>query len=168
MTQSASVSLLGSEFNDFLFASIGEDGNGMLLSVLSALARLDVDPWQEAASLARLPGAVATRRLASLLAALPEGPSARQDSGTIAARLVALLPHGAGPNLPSRGTAPGVAAATHSRSVMFTIFINVIFIALMMGAQYVIASRQRSAHLDAPAPASSTVIPQTPLPSSDR
>jgi hypothetical protein len=56
MAPSASVSHLGSEFDNFLFASIGESRNGMLLSVLSALARLDLDPWQEAAELARLPG----------------------------------------------------------------------------------------------------------------
>ena len=68
MTHSASVSHLGSEFDDFLFAPIGEDRNGMLLSVLSALARLDVDPWQEAAQLAGLPGETATQRLASLIA----------------------------------------------------------------------------------------------------
>jgi hypothetical protein len=35
---------LGAQFNDFLFAPIDEDANGSLLSVLSALARLDVDP----------------------------------------------------------------------------------------------------------------------------
>jgi hypothetical protein len=40
---------LGPEFENFLFAPIGEDSNGMVLSVLSALARLDIDPWQEAA-----------------------------------------------------------------------------------------------------------------------
>jgi hypothetical protein len=56
MTRPASVSALGSEFDDFLFAPIGEDGNGMLLSVLSALARLGFDPWEEAAKLAQLPG----------------------------------------------------------------------------------------------------------------
>lgn len=92
MTHSASASFLGSEFNDFLFAPIGEERNGMLLSVLSALARLDVDPWQEAAELARLPGEAATERLASMIAALPDGPSAPSDPRTIAARLVALLP----------------------------------------------------------------------------
>lgn len=92
MTHSAFASFLGSEFNDFLFAPIGEERNGMLLSVLSALARLDVDPWQEAAELARLPGEAATERLASMIAALPDGPSAPSDPRTIAARLVALLP----------------------------------------------------------------------------
>ncbi|HZL59045.1 MAG TPA: hypothetical protein VFC38_05045 [Stellaceae bacterium] len=81
MTRAVSVSLLGSEFDDFLYAPVGEDGNGMRLSVLSALARLDVDPWQEAAKLARLPGKTAIERLASLIAALPDGPSAQRDAG---------------------------------------------------------------------------------------
>jgi len=36
----------------------------MLVSVLSGLARSDVDPWQEAATLAELPGETATQRLA--------------------------------------------------------------------------------------------------------
>jgi len=64
----------------------------MPLSVLSALARLDIDPWLEAAELARLPRETATQRLASSIAALPEGPSAHLEHGTIAARLIALLP----------------------------------------------------------------------------
>lgn len=44
-------SLPNSEFNAFVFAPIGEERNGMLLSVMSALARRDIDPWQEAARL---------------------------------------------------------------------------------------------------------------------
>ena len=39
MARSASAPSLGPDFDDFLFAPIGEDGNGMLFSVLSALAR---------------------------------------------------------------------------------------------------------------------------------
>jgi hypothetical protein len=77
MTYSASVSRLGSEFDDFLFAAIGEGRNGMLPSVLSALAQLDIDPWQEAAKLAGLSGATATQRLASLIAELPGRDSNR-------------------------------------------------------------------------------------------
>jgi hypothetical protein len=70
MTHSASASVLGSEFDAFLFAPIGEGRNGMLLSVISALARLNVDPRQEATQLAGLPGDTATRRLASLIASI--------------------------------------------------------------------------------------------------
>ena len=64
MMRAASTPYLGSQFDDFLFAPIGEEENGMLLSVVSALARLDLDPWQEAASLTGLPVGTATQRLA--------------------------------------------------------------------------------------------------------
>jgi len=86
------LSPLGSEFNDFLFAPVCEERDETPLSVISALARLDLDPWEEAAALAGLAREPAARRLASLLAKLPYGPSARPDPGTISARLVALLP----------------------------------------------------------------------------
>jgi hypothetical protein len=92
MIRAARVLALAPEFDNFLFASIGEEKNGMLLSVISALARLDLDPWQEAANLAQLPGTAATRRLASLIASLPNGPSTHLDSGTTAAGLIAHLP----------------------------------------------------------------------------
>jgi hypothetical protein len=72
MTRDTSIYRLGSEFNPFLFAPIRQDKNGMLLSVLSALARLDIDPWQEATKLAGLSTDAATKRLASVIATLPD------------------------------------------------------------------------------------------------
>ena len=57
---------IGPQF-DFLCAPIGEDRNGTTLSVLSALARLDVDPWSEATSLARMPREAAAERLTALI-----------------------------------------------------------------------------------------------------
>ena len=71
-----------------------------MLSVLSALTQLDFDPWQEAADLARLSVDKATRRLAGLIASLPDPLSPPRDVGRIAARLVALLPRGAPINIP--------------------------------------------------------------------
>jgi hypothetical protein len=59
----------------------------MLLSVLSTLARMDIDPWQKAAKLIRLPRKTATQRLASLIAALTDGTSSHPNPGTTAARL---------------------------------------------------------------------------------
>ena len=55
-------SLIHSEFNEFLFASIGDDENDMPLSVLSALIRLDIDPWEEAKRLSILPSGIAAAR----------------------------------------------------------------------------------------------------------
>jgi len=73
MTHSALTPLIGPEFDDFLFASIDDGQNGPLLSVVSAFARLDVDPWKEAVSLAGMPRLQATERLASLISSLPKG-----------------------------------------------------------------------------------------------
>jgi hypothetical protein len=78
-------------FDPFLFAAIGEERNGMLLSVVSALARLDLDPWFEAASLSRLSAPAATDRLTSLLSPSP-GSMMKAPAHATIARLVGLLP----------------------------------------------------------------------------
>jgi hypothetical protein len=78
-------------FDPFLFAAIGEERNGMMLSVLSALARLGLDPWFEAASRSKLPAPAATERLTSLLSALPSSQLKAPAPATIM-RLVGLLP----------------------------------------------------------------------------
>ena len=162
MTRSASFSVLASEFDDFLFAPIGEDRNDVPLSVLSALARLDIDPWQEAAELARLPRETATQRLVSSIAALPDGPTAHLEHGTIAARLIALLPRQASSNLPSRVTLLDAGDVTKFRAGMG---MYVVFIVFMSIAQWFAASRQPPAQVDnTDAPASSTVSPQLPPP----
>jgi len=101
---------VASEFDVFLLAPMGEDRNGAPLSVLSALARLNVDPWEEAAALARLPFDAATRKLTSLIAALPVGSSARADPATVAHRLVTLLRSQPAPQSRSRATVPGGAS----------------------------------------------------------
>ena len=98
MTHAALSPLIGPEFDEFLCAPIGEDRNGTMLSVLSALARLDVDPWQEATSLARMPREAAAVRLSALIDALPFEPASAIPSKTSAADLVALLPKGKTPN----------------------------------------------------------------------
>ena len=94
MTHAALSPLIGPEFDQFLGASIGEDRNGTGLSVLSALARLDVDPWKEATSLARMPREAAAVRLTELIEALPLAPASAIPSRMSAANLVALLPKG--------------------------------------------------------------------------
>jgi hypothetical protein len=81
----------GSHFDAFLFAQIGEDGSGFPLSVVSALARMDLDPWKEASELAQLPVEAARQRLADLLRALPDQNLGGKDRAAIAARLIALL-----------------------------------------------------------------------------
>jgi hypothetical protein len=102
MTLSARFSLLHSELNDFLFASVGDEQNGMPLSVISALTRLRVDPWEEAARLAALPKALAAEALAPMIARLPIGRPQPSDNLAITRRLVELLPANGQSALPSR------------------------------------------------------------------
>jgi hypothetical protein len=88
----SAFSLRPSAFDDFLYAAIGEEDNGMVLTMLSALARSGVDPWGEAARLNELPRDAATKRLALMISRLPRGQWGQSATGDIAARLVALLP----------------------------------------------------------------------------
>ena len=139
------MSVPGSEFNDFLFAPIGEDKNGMLVSVLSGLARSDVDPWQEAAKLAQLQGETATRELAALIGALPDRAASYPDPRTIAARLIALLPHPlGGKGGPQQGPPHSAWAVMNSRPW----WIYVVFMCFVLGSQLLIASHQQPAKSD--------------------
>jgi hypothetical protein len=92
VTPATSISFFRPEFDDFLYAPIAADAVEMPLSVLSALALLDVDPWMEAAELSELPKVAAAQRLASLVARLPGGRWTLADSRAIADRLIELLP----------------------------------------------------------------------------
>jgi hypothetical protein len=162
MNRCASLSPLGSEFDRFLFAPISENKDEMPLSVLSALARLDVDPWEEAATLAQLPRASAIERLISLIAALPHGASAPLDAERVSARLIALLPQQA--SSPSRESFVGAGAVSNPRAF---IYVYVIFTVFVLAAQCIIASRRPPVLTDdARTPASSTVFPPMPTPSS--
>jgi len=132
----------GSQFNEFLFAPIGEDSNGMLVSVLSGLARSDVDPWQEAARLAQLPGEAATLRLAALIGALPDRAASHSDPRTIAARLIALLPRRSGSDAEPQQAAAW--PAMNSRPW----WIYIVVMSFVLGSQFLIASHQLSPKSD--------------------
>src|SRR4249919_1786803 len=81
-----------SRYNQFLYAPICDEANGMQLSVLSALARMDVDPWEEATRLAAMPKAIAERTLVSTLGRVLGKSRNPSEMEVIAARLVHLLP----------------------------------------------------------------------------
>jgi hypothetical protein len=123
MTHPAPVARLGTESDDFLFASVGTGRNGMSLTVVSALARLDLDPWWEAANFAGMPTEAATQRLASMIAAIPDEPSASRDAGPIAARLLALLPRGARAGVTPRVSLDGIGAPANSWIMKYVILV---------------------------------------------
>jgi hypothetical protein len=161
MTRVAAIALPGAEFNDFLFAPIGEDRNGVLVSVLSGLARLDVDPWQEAADLAQLSGETATQRLASLIGALRDEDPSYLDPRTISMRLIALLPNRNGTKNQSQNTPHSIVATINSRPW----WAYVIFMCFVLGAQFMIANKQLptkadSAQAESPNPVSPQIPPE--------
>ena len=69
----------------------------MDLSVLSMLARLDRDPWAEAARLASLPRTAATTSLADAIASIPIRAWSPAEARAIAQRLIPRLPADAEP-----------------------------------------------------------------------
>jgi hypothetical protein len=98
----------GARYSDFLYAAVGADADsGLAVSVLSALARHDVDPWETAESFARMPESAAVERLAAILKRVPCVASGREHPLLLARRLIALLPEG--PTVTS-ATAPAAGA----------------------------------------------------------
>ena len=159
MARLASGSQLGPEFNDFLFAPIGQAENGMPLSVLSAMARLDVDPWQEAAELAQLSRNAAAVRLATLIAELPNGPLPHQEPGVIATRLLTLLPRVRSSPVSPRAMQYGASDTVGSRG---TIYAYVVLMVILLGAQFILTSGQPPVHVgNVHPPASSTAFTKT-------
>jgi hypothetical protein len=141
LTSPTSVSQFRSEFDAFLYASVDERSDGPLLSVLSALARLDIDPWQEAAKLARMSRDKAVWRMAALIETLPGHPLAHVNSKAIAIRLIALLPRQIVISVGTPTTNSIPANSTNVRSVMALIILNAIFMAFLFGSQYLTRSR---------------------------
>jgi hypothetical protein len=106
MALSPSTSALGATFNPFLFASLTENAEEHL-NVVSVLARLDIDPWQEAAELSSLRGEAAADRLEGLLARCPAVVLPSADLGLMARRLIALLPRSSEARAPLSDTRLG-------------------------------------------------------------
>src|SRR5947207_11594901 len=80
------------DLNKFLFAAVGEERNGIPLSMMSALAQLDLDPWEEAARLSALAKQEAIERLTELILRLPGIRRPSSEAREIAADLVDALP----------------------------------------------------------------------------
>jgi hypothetical protein len=98
MTQPKVLNPHPPEFERFLHASVGEDRNGYVVTVLSALARLGLDPWAETADLVTLGRDAARTRLGTLLERFRDVPTLATDHGKVARDLSQLLPAG-----PTRG-----------------------------------------------------------------
>lgn len=90
-------------FDPFLGADVGKDGRGASVTVLSMLARLGVDPWEEASALAGMADTPARKRLGALLSRFHDVPSPISGTSETASDLVARLPRRAAAARPDRG-----------------------------------------------------------------
>jgi hypothetical protein len=92
MPSSDAFALPHSGLNEFLFASVGTEANGMTLSLVSVFARRGHDPWLEAGRLAGLPKVEAIESLARSIAYMPTSIWPLPAATMIASRLISLLP----------------------------------------------------------------------------
>lgn len=143
MTLRPEYSLGNSPYNAFLFAAVGEERGGLPLTVLSALARLGFDPWQEAARLSGLPRETAARVFAVTIAMLPEGDWKASESEAIAVRLVNWLPGRSAAVIPlvgvtrAAGAAPIASAKNKLRAVNWLVWVALGIAVLFLGLHLV-------------------------------
>jgi len=141
---------LRTDLNDFLFSPIANDASGLHLTVLSALARTGVDPWDEAARLAALTRESATQKIVQLLAHVPNGPSPGDETASMAAKLVTQLHSPSTPRLKpvasTRAASPGdesprLSFSTLPGRVKYTIYLLVVLIVMVIAYLAVVGSQ---------------------------
>src|SRR6266446_2337840 len=92
MTLRRSFRPLRPDLDKFLFAAVGDEIDGIPLSMISALTRLGLDPWQESGRLSSLSSREAVEQLARLIAEIPGIFRPLGEAREIADGLVGLLP----------------------------------------------------------------------------
>lgn len=131
MATSDVTALQRTGLNDFLFADVGTEANGMTLSVVSIFARQGSDPWREAGRLAALPKAEAADSLARTIASMPQSLWSLAEAALIATRLIDLLPaRSAGRATRTAGFPTGWRLSARTAIVLFC---------LMLGAGYAVS-----------------------------
>lgn len=148
---------LPSTYNDFLYAPVGEDKNGVYLTVLSMLARQNLDPWEEAAGLSRLPRDGAKQKLVSMITASSGEPSTTAELRAVADRVLALLPGCASMDKSrdvSAGAPPPGLSPARSKLLLIAIYIGVVLF-----GQWIAAGAFEKARVEG---ASTVAVPSTP------
>jgi hypothetical protein len=77
--------------SDFLWSEVGVQENGMTITILSALARQERDPWETSRTLMLLPQREAVVKLSHLLASTPHNRLSLRETTDRARGLVASL-----------------------------------------------------------------------------
>jgi len=138
---------LRKDLDDFLFAPVGQDFDGTPMTLATVLARLGVDPWEEAAEIASLAQEPALQRLASRLESMPNGPSSAEDTVNVAVRLLALLHRAVPRKAPLPETPRPTLAARPSKRNNVAIYwlIGLVF---LLGAQWALSPRDTPPSMD--------------------
>jgi len=119
------------EFERFLYASVGEDRNGYVVTVLSTLARLGLDPWKETAELVALGRDAARARLGTLLTRFPDVPTLESDHGRVAGDLSQLLPESP-PSQTLKRAASTVTDGSLGKSGVIWTILAIVFVLFQM------------------------------------
>jgi hypothetical protein len=106
MSDGSRFAALDLRYEAFLFAEIGEQKNGMPITMISALARLGLDPWEEARRLANLPAAAALAAVTALVARISGLKARKSEIPKLSARLMPLLAQPAPARVVGLGAAP--------------------------------------------------------------
>ena len=114
--RSASVPAFSSEFDKFLHASVGRDNDEVPTSVLSAPARQNIDPWQEADELSHLSQDAAVARLTTEITSAKAGACAHT-----------------GLTIPSHGNAPSATAGNFSSIIIYLTVGAIIIASALLG-----------------------------------
>jgi hypothetical protein len=163
MESAVAKSPLGSEFDAFLFAPLGEDRNGLPLSVISLLARINLDPWQEAGDLATLPAEAAASRLAVSLETLTDPKFRQANSRMVVLSLLALLPHRTPGTVQVPGAGIPAVAPADFRARIGAVIVIMSAIALL-GSQIIAAHRSAPIQPEVDHRSALPIVPSPALP----
>jgi hypothetical protein len=150
MAQTDVFALRNTGLEPFLFAEVGEELNGSLLTVLSLLARLGYDPWAEAARLVDLPKAAVIDALMRGIAQMPLCPRALSEARATTLRVIRLLP--------VNNTVAAAAVGNVRESLAEVpkwLPMTLLYCALMLGVGLSMLAAPRP---DTPAPAANTLV----------
>lgn len=149
-------------FNSFLYAGIGDDKNGMELTLLSALARQNMDPWQKAADLSRLPGRAAMLTLETWLKSVP-GHESPLERSALAGRLLSLLPQPGAIEARDSNRSRVAPQTEHSPHASEMILVLTYFISMVLAGWYFSENTPAPVTAQSVAPTAAAAVVASPV-----
>ncbi|ETR75976.1 hypothetical protein X566_23315 [Afipia sp. P52-10] len=126
---------LNTEFENFLYAPV-VDQDGLSLSVISALARQGLDPWEESARLSGLSEQEAANSLAATLWTTASAHLSPEQASVLATQLVKRLP------------APGAVVEPPGMTVEADVMVVWLVYGIFMGLASISGAAQQTRYQD--------------------